>query len=60
MGGRLFQTSLSILTLEVYYRHLPLYRREKLDKESNQEMGAKQITIEKKTEAPAEPKNGTK
>ena len=25
-GGRLFQTSLSILTLEVYYRFLPLYR----------------------------------
>jgi hypothetical protein len=27
MGGRLMETSLSILTLEVYYRHLPLYRR---------------------------------
>ena len=26
--GRLGHTSLSILTLEVYYRHLPLYRRE--------------------------------
>lgn len=26
--GRLGVTSLSILTLEVYYRHLPLYRRE--------------------------------
>ncbi len=25
-AGRLFQTSLSILTLEVYYRFLPLYR----------------------------------
>lgn len=25
-GGRLFLTSLSILTLEVYYRYLPLYR----------------------------------
>jgi Squalene-hopene cyclase C-terminal domain/Prenyltransferase and squalene oxidase repeat len=25
-GGRLFQTALSILTLEVYYRYLPLYR----------------------------------
>ena len=24
-GGRLFLTSLSILTLEVYYRYLPLY-----------------------------------
>ena len=27
-GGRIMQTSLSLLTLEVYYRHLPLYRRE--------------------------------
>lgn len=26
-GGRLYQTALSILTLEVYYRHLPIYRR---------------------------------
>ena len=24
-GGRLMQTSLALLTLEVYYRHLPLY-----------------------------------
>ena len=27
-GGRLMVTSLSVLTLEVYYRHLPLYRRD--------------------------------
>ncbi len=27
-GGRLMMTSLSLLTLEVYYRHLPLYRRD--------------------------------
>lgn len=26
-GGRIMSTSLSILTLEVYYRHLPLYRQ---------------------------------
>jgi hypothetical protein len=26
-GGRLYQTTLSLLTLEVYYRHLPIYRR---------------------------------
>jgi hypothetical protein len=26
-GGRVFQTCLSIMTLEVYYRHLPLYDR---------------------------------
>ncbi len=25
-GGRLYQSALSILTLEVYYRFLPLYR----------------------------------
>jgi hypothetical protein len=28
VGGRLMVTSLATLTLEVYYRHLPLYRRE--------------------------------
>ncbi len=27
-AGRLYSTSLSLLTLEVYYRHLPLYRRD--------------------------------
>jgi hypothetical protein len=27
-GGRIMITSLSLLTLEVYYRHLPLYRRD--------------------------------
>ena len=26
-GGRIMYTSLSLLTLEVYYRHVPLYRR---------------------------------
>ena len=26
-GGRLYETAMSIMTLEVYYRHLPLYRR---------------------------------
>lgn len=26
-GGRIYQTALSILTLEVYYRYLPIYRR---------------------------------
>jgi hypothetical protein len=32
-GGRLYQTTLSIMTLEVYYRHLPLYRDRDLDAE---------------------------
>ena len=27
IGGRIMTTSLSLLTLEVYYRHLPLYQR---------------------------------
>jgi hypothetical protein len=29
VGGRIMQTSLSLLTLEIYYRHAPLFRREK-------------------------------
>lgn len=31
VGGRLYMTSLVLLTLEVYYRHLPLYQRERID-----------------------------
>ncbi len=27
-GGRLYRTCMSVMTLEVYYRHLPLYQRE--------------------------------
>ena len=27
-GGRLGTTCLAVLTLEVYYRHLPLYKRD--------------------------------
>src|SRR5262249_15134661 len=27
-GGRIMWTSLSLLSLEVYYRHLPLYRKD--------------------------------
>ncbi|HEV3203784.1 MAG TPA: prenyltransferase/squalene oxidase repeat-containing protein [Gemmataceae bacterium] len=29
-GGRIMMSSLALLTLEVYYRHLPLYRRDQL------------------------------
>lgn len=32
-GGQLYQTTLSLLTLEIYYRHLPIYR--KLEKDQN-------------------------
>lgn len=31
MGGRLYMTSLALLTLEVYYRHLPLYQRDRIE-----------------------------
>ncbi|MDB5389828.1 MAG: hypothetical protein JWM11_5474 [Planctomycetaceae bacterium] len=31
-GGRLYITCLSILTLEVYYRHMPLYRNDEAEK----------------------------
>jgi hypothetical protein len=33
VGGRLYSTSMAIMTLEVYYRHLPLYRSETLEDE---------------------------
>jgi hypothetical protein len=26
-GGRLYQTCLSVMTLEVYYRYMPMYQR---------------------------------
>ena len=29
-GGRLYMTCLSVMTLEVYYRHLPMYSRENI------------------------------
>ncbi len=31
-GGRLYQTALAVCTLEVYYRHLPLYRQFAVEK----------------------------
>jgi len=33
VGGRLYSTSMAVMTLEVYYRHLPLYRSEALEDE---------------------------
>lgn len=47
-GGRLYTTALSVLTLEVYYRHLPLYRREKNEKESVEVTQKKDVEQEKK------------
>ena len=26
-GGRLFQTAINTMTLEIYYRHLPIWRK---------------------------------
>ena len=37
-AGRLYTTSLSILTLEVYYRYLPLYRGYDDDQEKEDPM----------------------
>ena len=30
-GGRLYETSMSTMTLEVYYRHLPIFRKQAVD-----------------------------
>jgi hypothetical protein len=30
-GGRIYTTSLAVCTLEVYYRHLPVFKQLKLD-----------------------------
>jgi hypothetical protein len=32
-GGRLYQTALSLMTLEVYYRHMPLYRNAAVERD---------------------------
>jgi hypothetical protein len=33
VGGRLYVTALAICTLEVYYRHLPIYRAIEIEAE---------------------------
>jgi hypothetical protein len=48
-GGRLYSTSLSILTLEVYYRHMPLYKRTEVAAKE-MEAGAPNEKPEKKKE----------
>lgn len=40
VGGRLMETSLSLLTLEVYYRYLPTYLREKGYRQDNVQVGS--------------------
>ncbi|MFL5242620.1 MAG: prenyltransferase/squalene oxidase repeat-containing protein [Gemmataceae bacterium] len=55
-GGRLMQTSLSLLTLEVYYRYMPLYRREGAAKKEMVEMPEKTEKADKnKPEKDAKP-----
>jgi hypothetical protein len=49
-GGRLMVTSLSCLTLEVYYRYLPLY---KLDREDDLEKPATEMKAEMAEAKPA-------
>ena len=40
-GGRLYTTCLSILTLEVYYRYLPVYRKQEVDTDEPNERDEK-------------------
>ena len=60
-GGRLMVTSLSALTLEVYYRYLPLY---KLDRDSDEaaaaKPGGKQPAAKPDAKQPAAKANGGK
>ncbi|MDR3632267.1 MAG: terpene cyclase/mutase family protein [Isosphaeraceae bacterium] len=39
-AGRLYETALTLLTLEVYYRYLPLYRRSENDPPEKEAIGA--------------------
>ncbi len=55
-AGRLYLTSLSILTLEVYYRYLPLYRTSDDDKEQMDSVLRADDFSEKEKSAPAEKK----
>jgi hypothetical protein len=33
IGGRLYCTSMATMVLEVYYRHLPIYRNQSVEQE---------------------------
>jgi hypothetical protein len=54
MGGRLYTTCLSIMTLEVYYRYLPIYRRPSVAEPipTSEAIAAGELSAE---EAPQEP-----
>ncbi len=47
-GGRLYETSLSLLTLEVYYRYLPLYRDRGGDGGETEPIPPAEAKVEKK------------
>jgi hypothetical protein len=70
-GGRVMQTSLSTLTLEIYYRYLPLFKAEAGGGEgdggatvakgkADDAIPAKSATAEKKESADVKPANGVK
>jgi hypothetical protein len=46
-AGRIYSTALACLTLEVYYRHLPLYRREQAAKEPDMKPEMKKEEMKK-------------
>lgn len=49
-GGRLYMTALCVMTLEVYYRHLPLYGNQNNDEEMAEATPAKKSEREKRKE----------
>jgi hypothetical protein len=53
MGGRLYTTCLSIMTLEVYYRYLPIYKRKVLNTDPEDQLTS---NSESETEAQTEPR----
>jgi hypothetical protein len=59
-GGRIMMTSLSALTLEVYYRYLPLYQLDKEEGKATEEKKTEEKkTEEKKTEEKATEEKAT-
>lgn len=44
-GGRLMMTSLAMLTLEAYYRHLPLYDRQRIEEWAQRDAATEQPTF---------------